>query len=92
MALALGKVHVFATIEGIPQPQIVEEHHYIRLRGDGAEYPLYIQGGRVFAENGPEVAADELPEWFDVELAKCSPQALAAVGWGTGEPGTTRRR
>lgn len=93
MPLNLNKVTEFAAVQGTAQIQLVAEHHFIRLKGAEAESALYIQGGRVYGEGGPEIDAGELPEWFDVELSKCSPQALAAVGWGPiGEPGNPRRR
>src|SRR5262245_57129298 len=82
MPFTLAKVMEFSTRPGTLEPQVTGTHHYVRLRGgDGHEAPLYIQDGRVYGEGGDEVAASELPEWFEVEVAKCSPAALAAVGW-----------
>lgn len=86
MAIALNKVQDFATIPGQSQPQLVTEHHYLRLKGEGADYPLYIQHGQVLAEAGEALDVDEIPEWFWTELEKCSPEALAAVGWQAPEP------
>jgi hypothetical protein len=81
MPLNMRRVHEFATVAGQAQPQVVAEHHYIRLKGEGAEYPLYVQAGLVYAETGEALEADDLPDWFWAEIRKCSPASLAAVGW-----------
>lgn len=81
MPLDLRHVHKFATVVGQSQPQLVDEHHYVRLKGEGADYPLYIQNGQVWAELGPAIPEDEWPDWLHAEIRKCSPMALAVAGW-----------
>lgn len=73
-------VHKFERIPGTSQVRIKEVNPYLRLsRRDHP--PLYIQKGRVFPENGPEVPKAELPEWFWQEIAKITSQGLTEVGW-----------
>jgi hypothetical protein len=96
MPLNLNHVHQFAAVLGQSQPQIVAEHHYVRLKGEGAEFPLYIQGGQVYAESGEALEADDLPDWFWAELRKCKPESLAVAGWHApiepdGTPASRRR-
>lgn len=83
MPFSLNQVHVFAAVEGQAQPKLVAEHHYIRLKGSGAEYPLYIQEGQVYGEGGDLFAPEDLPKWFWREVKKCSLESLVQVGWDT---------
>jgi hypothetical protein len=79
--LQLSRVHVTEKIQGTHnETRVVRTNHYIRL-ADGNHPPLYIQGGQVFSEGGPLVAEEELPDWFWLAAQKCSPDALAAVGF-----------
>jgi hypothetical protein len=81
MAFDLAKVQEVAIRPGSSQPEVVRENHYIRLNGEGSDAPLFIQGGQVWGAGGDHVPMDELPPWFFEEVAKCTPQALAVVGW-----------
>ena len=91
MAANLTQVYEFAVVPGSPMRQLVREHHYLRLKGETAESPLYVQAGQIHSENGPALSPDEIPSWVWTELEKCSPEALAAVGWPE-QAGATRRR
>lgn len=53
---------------------------YIRLMSSESNYPLYVQNGEVYAESG--VALLKPPAWFFIELSKCTPSMLKAVGMG----------
>jgi hypothetical protein len=74
-------VHEFAQIRGNPQPMVVKETHYMRLKGEGAEFPLYLQNGQVWSDNDGPIALEDWPDWLLAEIERCSPAALAAVGW-----------
>jgi hypothetical protein len=74
-------VHEFAQIRGNPQPMVVKETHYMRLKGEGAEFPLYLQNGQVWSENEGPIPLQDWPEWLLPEIERCSSAALAAVGW-----------
>ena len=51
---------------------------YIRLcQGDGP--PMFIQEGKVYCEGGSAVPENQLPKWFEEELAKADPKALKEV-------------
>jgi len=54
-------------------------HPILRLRGDHAAFPVFLQDGHIYAEGGGVL--HEPPEWFEAELAKCRPEALAACGF-----------
>jgi hypothetical protein len=74
-------VHEFAQIRGNPQPMVVKETHYMRLKGEGAEFPLYLQNGQVWSENEGPIPLQDWPAWLMAEIERCSSAALAAVGW-----------
>jgi hypothetical protein len=85
MPLTLTKVHEWQRVPNTTEVRLVSERNYIRLMDKDAGYPLFIQSGQVFSEDGEAVG--DLPEWFWVELRKCNPVALAAVGYvGPMEP------
>lgn len=78
MPLSL-RVHVTEKVPGSSnESRIVRTHHYIRVAANGSP-PLYVQGGQIFSEGGPLV--DEVPDWFWVEICKCSDAALRAAGF-----------
>jgi hypothetical protein len=52
--------------------------NYVRL--SNGTFPLFVQGGAVYSEDGREVDEDDLPDWFEEELNKLSPEAKEAVG------------
>jgi hypothetical protein len=82
VAVNLKRVHVFGQVRlrnGQEELRLVESHPYLRLLGDSAPYPLYIQDGEVWDEQGERVP--EPPEWFWGELALVTPEALAEAGW-----------
>jgi hypothetical protein len=74
-------VHEFAQIRGNPQPMVVKETHYMRLKGEGAEFPLYLQNGQVWSDNEGPIPLQDWPDWLMAEIERCSSAALAAVGW-----------
>lgn len=77
--LELNKVHTL-TKPGLNEPsRLVSVNPYICLSGENAESPVFIQGGKVYYAGGDEVK--KLPVWFAEEVAKCSPEALAEVGF-----------
>ena len=75
------RAHEFAISPGLARPQLVATHFYMRVQGEGAEAPLFIQEGRVYAGAGEAYEVDDLPDWFWTEVQKCSAAALLAVGW-----------
>jgi hypothetical protein len=77
MPLSL-KVHHHEKLPGTQESRLVKVTPYVRITRDGHP-PLYVQGGKVFGEGGPEV--ETLPEWFDAEMAKISPKVREEVGW-----------
>lgn len=58
---------------------------YIRLRAEDGP-TIFLQAGRVVAENGDVFREDQLPEWFQREFDKIKPQALAEVGFDVDIP------
>lgn len=50
---------------------------YIRLSKDGTE--VFLQEGKVWDRSGKELKTK--PGWFEEELAKCNPVALAEAGF-----------
>lgn len=80
--LQLRGVHVFKK-QQLPSGQTVvrlaEVNPYIRFgHQDGV---LFIQNGKVFSEEGGEVAKDKLPGWFKTEVEKADKAALREAGW-----------
>jgi hypothetical protein len=92
-AFTLTKITEFAAVEvgGIPINKLVATRYAMRLCGADAA-PVWLQGGAVYGEGGDEIAKDELPDWFDEELRKCSPASLHAVGWQNPTDGHGRPR
>ena len=78
--LDLSAVHVLKKIPGQQMFRVAETHPALRL-GSG-DNVLYIQHGRVFSAGGDHIPSDKLPDWFKVELEKCSQDALLACGYG----------
>lgn len=80
--LQLRGVHVFEkqqTPSGGSVVRLTKINPYMRVGcKDGV---LYIQGGRVFSEEGGEMPADKLPGWFKEEVEKASKAALRECGW-----------
>lgn len=60
------------------QWQLTKVQPCLRLRGEGAVSPLFVQEGVIYAEGGEVIA--EPPDWFWEEARKCTPQARAEVG------------
>jgi hypothetical protein len=58
--------------------------NYVRL--SNGTFPLFLQDGAIYSEDGREVDEDDLPDWFEEELAKLSPEAKKAVGLGKPKP------
>ena len=77
MALDL-RTHIDERIPNTQEVRRVKVNPYLRLCQKGSP-PVYVQGGKVYAEGGPEV--ETLPAWFAEEMAKVSPQVRAEVGW-----------
>jgi hypothetical protein len=73
------QVQEFAMTPSSPLRQLVREHHYLRVTGEGES--LYIQHGQVVSETGPALDEDEWPEWFLPAVLLCSREALEAVEW-----------
>ena len=75
--LELNKVHI-STKPGLTEPsRIISTNPYMCLsKGDVS---IFIQNGSLYYNNGS--AVDKTPEWFAEELSKCSPEALAEVGY-----------
>lgn len=61
------------------QPRAVEP--YLRLSREGQI--VFLQNGEIWSEGGQRIADDDLPEWFDEELAKCNIEVLHEVGFAT---------
>lgn len=79
MAFTL-RVHEYAKIPGSPYQKIVKSRHYIRLCRREAP-PIYIQGGKLYAEGGDEIKSDAIPAWFYEDIKKLDPRQLHAVGY-----------
>lgn len=80
--LQLRGVHVFKKQNmpnGAAVVRLAEVNPYIRLGSkDGV---LFIQNGRVFSEEGGEIAKEKLPGWFKEEVQKADKAALREAGW-----------
>jgi hypothetical protein len=77
--LELRGVHVFAKATNTGIYGLKKVNPYLRF--GCKEGVLYIQSGRVFSEEGGEVAAKDLPGWFKEEVEKANPAALRECGW-----------
>jgi len=75
MALNLSS-HVIQTNEAGSSLSQVDP--YVRL--SNGSLTLFIQNGTVYSEDGKRVKEANLPEWWDEELEKLSPEARTAVG------------
>jgi hypothetical protein len=53
---------------------------YTRIRGEGADGPLFIQGGYFYTEGGQHIKAADLPDWVEDEVAKLTPAAKRECG------------
>lgn len=88
MALELARVHVYARhrdpTTGEVSQRLVDFNPYLSLKS-GDDPAVFIQRGKLYSAEGPELAPDEVPAWFADELAKCTPDSLRAVGWLTDE-------
>jgi hypothetical protein len=52
---------------------------HIRIKRD--DYPpIFIQNGQIMAENGVVYRKDQLPDWWDEELAKLTPYMRVEAG------------
>jgi len=83
MAFSLRHVKVVQSAlsqrTGQREDRVVEEHPAVMLLSGKGAFPVWLQDGQAWAENGQPL--ETLPSWFDEELAKCSPEILATVGW-----------
>lgn len=83
MAFNAKRLQVFAKVPmgygAGDEMRLIEQHPALRLHGEGAEYPVFVQDGEVWAESGERMSP--LPPWFWDEVRKCAPRALEAVGW-----------
>ncbi len=83
MAFSLRQVKVVQlamnTRTGQREDRIVEEHPAVMLLSGKGSFPVWLQDGQAWAENGQLL--ETLPPWFEEELGKCSPAVLASVGW-----------
>ena len=78
MATLSLQVHHYEKAPGSQQSRLVRQTPYVRITRDGHP-PIYLQGGRVFGEGGPEI--ETLPAWFGEEVARLSPKVREEVGW-----------
>ena len=65
-------------VTGEVRQQLVEHSPTISLK-EGTEPAMWIQNGRIFGEDGYELAWDDCPAWFHTQVAAHSDQALAVV-------------
>ncbi len=85
MGLMLDKVHEVAKIPGRQETRIVKINPLVRIKGGGElTPPLFLQGGRVYAENGQEIV--DRPDWFEEELAKLTEATKEQVGFSAAPP------
>ena len=75
MALNLSS-HVIQTNEAGSSLSQVDP--YVRL--SNGSLTLFIQNGTVYSEDGKRMKEANLPEWWDEELEKLSPEARKAIG------------
>lgn len=71
------RVHDYARIPGTHDMRLVKTTPYVRLARQGSP-PIYVQGGRVYSEGGPEVST--VPAWLPDELAKLTPTVRTEIG------------
>lgn len=95
MGLDLKRITVYARNvdprTGEQEQRLVEYHPALRLRGEGATFPVWIQDGMVWGEGGSALKEADYPAWLAEELAHCAPAALEAVGYVRRKPaGGTR--
>ena len=78
MAFSLSP-HRVQKIPGTDQSRIIGSNHYMRLSKEGTT--LFLQSGNVYSEGGQRYKEGDLPEWFEDEVAKISPKAMADCGF-----------
>jgi len=75
MALNLSS-HVIQTSEAGSSLSQVDPH----VRLSNGSLTLFIQNGTVYSEDGKRMKEANLPDWFEGELEKLSPETRTAVG------------
>lgn len=82
MGLTL-RVHDYRVMPGTNQARLLSMKPYINVKaGNGP--PIFIQGGKLWAEGGEEIKNP--PEWFWDEIKKIDPERLKAIGFSLPEP------
>lgn len=76
MSLSL-QTHHFEKIPNTSQHRISRVTPYVRVCLKGEAF--YVQGGKVYTEDGPEVR--DPPGWVFEQLALLTPACKAEVGW-----------
>lgn len=76
------QTHHFEKIPNTSQYKIARITPYVRLGSRDACF--YIQGGKVYTENGPEVV--DPPAWVFEQAARLTPETKAEIGWKDPEP------
>lgn len=66
--------------KGDGEGKIARYTPYVRIRGEGADGPLFIQGGYFYTEGGQHIKQADLPDWVDDEVAKMTPAAKRECG------------
>lgn len=74
------KVHDYKRKKGGNQAVLLSVTPYVRLKAGYDQPPVFVQGGKFFAEGGEELADDELPDWLDAEIKKMSESAKREAG------------
>lgn len=77
MAFSLTNIHEYYTDRESGERRLRHANFVLRLYGQGAHYPIFIQHGECYTEAGDVV--EEPPAWFWAEVGKQSPDALRAV-------------
>ena len=74
------KVHDYKRKKGSNQAVLLRITPYVRIRSGMDDPPVFIQGGKFFAEGGEEFDKDELPDWVPAEISKMSDSAKREAG------------
>lgn len=77
--LELNRVHVIEKIPGTQMFRLSGIQPAMQLRQDNDV--VWIQRGQLFDGGGEPISADRIPAWFEDQVKRCSPQALAEVGY-----------
>lgn len=77
--LQLTKVHEYRKVDGDETVRLIRTNPLIRVRV-GESPPIFVQGGRAYAEGGDEYPLEELPSWFWVEAQKASSAVAQETG------------